>query len=128
MRFRRCVIAFALLSAGLARALADDAATEAGKLEGQWRVAHRAYKDSKANADVSKILLNLGTKVEIKDGKLSSCDPDKAGRHLDVEFDGTVTPKTVDLTVPGKQKRVLLGIYRLEDDLLALALRTAHER
>jgi uncharacterized protein (TIGR03067 family) len=70
----------------------------------------------------------LGRRVEIKDGQFAACQPDQAGYHLLVDFDPTSKPKSVDLTVPGQKKIVLLGIYRLEDDVLSIAVSTADTR
>jgi uncharacterized protein (TIGR03067 family) len=128
MRLCGWMLAVTVLSAGSAQAQNVDIAQEIKKLEGQWLVAHRAYTPSKANAAVTKILMDLGTKVEIQDGKISAGDADKDGYHLDADFDPTSKPKNLDLTVPGEKKRVLLGIYFLEDDVLSIAVGTKDVR
>jgi uncharacterized protein (TIGR03067 family) len=122
MRFCGYALAVALLVDDVAPAQTVDVAAELQKLERQWLVAHVYYKPTKVNADLSKLLADLGHTVEIKDGKLTSLDADKAGFHLLADFDPTQKPKSVDLTIPGKKKQVLLAIYRLEDDVLSISV------
>jgi uncharacterized protein (TIGR03067 family) len=117
----------ALLSGSAAPAWAADSA-ELKKIEGRWLVAHRYYKPSKVNTVVGKLLTELGHEVEIKDGKLSACDPKKAGQYLLLEIDPAARPKAIDLKVPDKKDQVLLGIYRLEDDVLSVAVGAGGQR
>jgi uncharacterized protein (TIGR03067 family) len=122
MRLCGWMLAVAVVFSGSARAQNVDIAQEIKRLEGKWLVAHRAYSPSKTNAAVVKMLMDLGNKVEIAEGKITACDSDKEGYHLDADFDPASQPKHVDLTVPGEKKKVLLGIYFLEDDVLSIAV------
>jgi uncharacterized protein (TIGR03067 family) len=124
MRLSGWVLAVAVLSGSFVRAQDADIAEEIKRLEGHWHVAHRAYSPAKTDAAVTKILMDLGNKIEIKDGKLSAYGPGKEEYHLDADFDPTSKPKNVDLRVPGDKKQVLLGIYSLENDVLSIAVST----
>jgi uncharacterized protein (TIGR03067 family) len=128
MRLIRYVVAVALLGCGVASAQTVDVPAEMKKLERKWVLAHAHYTPSKATADVARILTNLGRRVEIRDGRLSASDSDKSDNYLLVDFDPTANPKTVDLRVPSKKDQVLLGIYRLDDDVLSLAVATQNVR
>jgi uncharacterized protein (TIGR03067 family) len=116
-----------LFAGGVAVAQAPGAA-ELKKLEGRWLVAHRHYTPSTVTDPVAQLLTGLGHVVEIRDGKLSARDPDKAGVYLTISFDSAAKPKAVDLKGPGKKDQVLLGIYSLENDVLSLEIGTGKVR
>jgi uncharacterized protein (TIGR03067 family) len=122
------VFAVALFGYSVASAQTVDVPAEMKKLEQKWILAHSHYTPSKATADVAKILASLGRRVEIKDGRLSAFDSERNDNYLLVNFDPTANPKTVDLRVPSRKDQVLLGIYRLDDDVLSLAVATRHSR
>jgi uncharacterized protein (TIGR03067 family) len=117
-----------LLAGNLAGAEPVKMAAEQKRLEGQWVIAQRSYTPTGATAQLGKLLTDLGQKVEIKQDKLSATDPDKAGRYLFVQFDPRSKPKALNLKIPGNDNQVLLGIYRLENDLLSLVIGTGNVR
>jgi uncharacterized protein (TIGR03067 family) len=102
-----------------ASALGADATTDIQKLAGQWRVAHRAYGASRKATEIGKILSELGNIVKIEDDKLSPAESEKKSDGLDIQFDPTAKPKSVDLTLSDK-KPTLYGVYSLEGSILAL--------
>jgi uncharacterized protein (TIGR03067 family) len=128
MRVIKFALLAALLSGGAALAQGPGAAPQVKKLDGRWLVVHRNYLPSPATDPVGKLLTNLGYAVEIRDGKLLARDPGKSDVYLLVTFDPTATPKAVDLKVPDKKDGVLLGIYRLDGDILTLAVGTGKSR
>jgi len=107
---------------------AADPGADLKQIEGRWMVAHRAYTPSKANDRVGQLLTSLGQQVEIKDGKLSPADPKKGDVYLLVSFYPTTKPKAIDLKLPDKKEKALLGIYNLEDDILSLNVGTGDIR
>lgn len=128
MRRIRFAFLVALLSGSAVSARADDSAAGPQTPEGRWLIAHRYYTPSEITAGVGKVLTDLGHEVEIKNGKLSACDSAKAGVYLLIDFQPNTTPKSVNLTIPGKKNTVLLGIYRLEGKILSIAVATGNKR
>ena len=80
------------------------------------------------NASIGKLLTDLGHEVEIKNGKMSAVDAGKEGVYVLIDFIPKTTPKSVNLTIPGKTNTVLLGIYRLEGDILSIAVSAGNKR
>lgn len=128
MRMIRFALLAGLLSASTAAIWADDSATGSETPDGRWIVAHRYYTPSKTTDAVGKLLTDLGREVEIKNGKLSASDPTKAGLYFLVDFLSNTTPKSVNLKVPGKRETLLLGIYRVEGDVMSLAIGAGNKR
>lgn len=124
MRWITLGFAATLLSGAAALVQAADEGTELQRLQDRWIVPHRYYTPSAATDPLAKLLTDLGNDVEIKNGKLSAREPDKEGRHLLIEFDSSTEPKNVNLRIPDQEDQVLLGIYKLEDDILSLAVGT----
>ncbi|HLJ94737.1 MAG TPA: hypothetical protein VKU02_16235 [Gemmataceae bacterium] len=107
---------------------ADGTSTGPQTPEGRWYVAHRSFTPSNTTAAIGKVLTDLGHDVEIKNGKISACDPSKAGIYLLAEFRPNTTPKSVDLKVPSNKDKPLKGIYRLDGDVLSLAVSAKNKR
>ncbi len=128
MRMIKWAILTILLCNGPGMIRADGTSTEPQTPEGRWFVAHRSYTPSDTTAALGKVLTDLGHDVEIKNGKISACDPSKAGIYLLVDFRPGTTPKSVDLKVPSNKDKVLRGIYRLDGDVLSLAVSAKNKR
>ncbi len=125
---RWIVVAFAavLWCGAAAHVQSADSSAELKQVQDRWLVAHRYYTPSGITDSLGKLLTNLGEQVEIKDGMLSSRDPGKEDVYLLVDFNPSGDPKTVDMRVPDNEDAVLLGIYKLEDDILSLVVGTGN--
>jgi hypothetical protein len=128
MRWFAIPLAVALLAGSVARTWAADPAANLKKLDGRYFVAHRAFTPSKTTDPVGNLLTSLGSEVEIKDGKLSAADPKKRGTYLLVTFYSSGKPLAVDLKRPDQKNKVLLGVYSLEGDVLAINVATGEKR
>ena len=125
MRMIRFALAAALLASSAAPVQAGKSAAE---VEGRWLVVHRYYTPSKITGALGKVLTNLGTEVEIKNGKLSSRNANNQSVYLLAEFRTDTDPKAVDLRKPANPNQVLLGIYRLQGNLLTIEVGSGNQR
>ncbi len=127
MRIVTATLLATLLFVGSAPAQAPDDGAVPKNLEGRWIVAHRYYTPSDVTNPVGDLLTSLGSILDLKKEKLSACDPAKKGVYLTVKFEPGKTPPAVDLKAPG-QEQVLRGIYRLDGDVLRIAVGTGKRR
>jgi hypothetical protein len=128
MRLSKCALLLVPLFGSAVVVRGDETSAAPQKPEGRWLVVHRVYTPSEITANVGKLLADLGNEVEIKNGRMSACNSAKAGFYLLVDFRPKTTPKAVDLKVPGQNERVLLGIYRMEGDVMSLAISAVNKR
>jgi uncharacterized protein (TIGR03067 family) len=128
MSLLRLAFIAALLSPFSAFAHDDDKPADNQQVERAWRIVHRAYNPTtKAAAELGKTLEDLGRNVEIKGGRLSSCEDDKLGQYVTVTFDPGASPQRVDLEIPGDAK-LFRGIYRIDGDVLSISISTGKNR
>jgi uncharacterized protein (TIGR03067 family) len=118
-------VSFLIAGVGLLRA-ADDAKVEAARkdlksMAGAWKVTSREVDGEKAAAEAFK-----GVAVKAaEDGTTTITRDGQVIRKVKwVNVDPTKKPKTMDVEiVEGDDKgQTLLGIYRMEDDLLTLCI------
>ena len=104
MRIITATLLAALLFVGSTRAQSPDVGAVPKDLEGRWIVAHRYYTPSDVANPVGELMTSLGSTLEIKNGKLSACDPGKKDVYLIVKFEPDKTPSAIDLKVPGQEQ------------------------
>jgi hypothetical protein len=122
------MIRFALVVALLAGSAVPVQAAKPDGVDGHWLVVHRYYTPSKVTGFLGKLLTNLGTEVDIRNGKFSSRDPDKGNVYLLADFRADTDPKTVDLRKPANPNQVLLGIWRLDGHILTIEVGSGNQR
>lgn len=112
---------FTVFLAAVSLALAQDAASDAKKLEGAWEpVAVTADGKKLAEADVAK----SGMRLTIDDHRYRVTVQGKLTEGGTFKLDPAKTPRALDLTITeGDDKgKMQLGIYKFDGDALTVAL------